>query len=189
MLNVWLYSPFMHSQSVKNQQMLNQKIPVLSCLHLTSLLKCLPTISWHGEHSYGELGGKNQEFSVSVTASFCTLWPMWGHTVHNKGSHAFCLLCCSTFFGFQQHFLLSAWRMPVILVRTHWKKRQSSYAHTQSTSHTTCAIRSVKPVQMSSLRVAGVLSRAAIWFSQQSLLIVPPDQFVWCLNIHVLRLA
>lgn len=43
-----------------------------------------------------------------------------------------------------------------------------------TTSHTTCAIRSVNPVQMSSLRVAGVPSASRY----PSRLIVPPDRLV-----------
>lgn len=50
--------------------------------------------------------------------------------------------------------------MPVILVRIHWLEKEKKPIIMHSTSHTTCVIRSVNPVQMSSLCVAGVLSES-----------------------------
>lgn len=63
--------------------------------------------------------------------------------------------------GCRQHSFLSAGRKPVIFVRLHWLKKTLTHTFIRhAASHTTCAIRGVKPVQMSSLCVAGVQSES-----------------------------
>lgn len=72
--------------------------------------------------------------------------------------HSLCILP----HGSVQQPPLSAGRVPVILVRIHWleKKNLTHKFIMHAASHTTCAIRSVKRVQMSSLCVAGVQSQS-----------------------------
>lgn len=205
MFNVRLHSPFMHSQSVKNQQMLNQNIPLLSCLHLTSLLKCLPTISRDGDHSHGG-------WAVRIRTCHSVSQPLFvlsdpreatrriiKHPMHFtcipaafsvlSGSGFFSVGVSSTPSSQQEGCQWFWWEYTVWKKKNNQRKNPNHHTHTHYKSHHLCNQKCETSANEQLVCGWCAVKKASIWFPQQSLLIVPPDQFVWHINIHILRLA